>query len=95
MDATALNHYVKSVIWNVDSAHIAECLSKGVDVGAMTITDREGWLRIGRYAAGKESAWVQANKLRKRWTNLETDVRGINDQEWAAELWARVTEMQG
>ncbi len=95
MDSTALNHYVKSVIWNVDSAHIAECLSKGVDMGDRTLKDNEGWLRIGRYAAGKESAWVQAHKLRAKWANLETQVRGTPDNEWQAEVWARVRETNG
>lgn len=94
MDATALNHYVKSVIWNVDSAHIAECLSKGVDVSDKTLKDDGGWLRIGRYAAGKPSARVQACKLKDKWTNLETQVRGTPDKEWAAELWARVRETE-
>lgn len=89
MDATALNHYVKSVLWNVDTPHLVECISKGVDVSAKAPLDVEGWQRVGRYAAGKESAWVQAHKMRCRWPNLDTDVRGT-DGEWKAEVWVRV-----
>lgn len=91
MDATALNHYVKSVIWNMHSAHLGECLAKGVDITDQTPTQPGGWHRIGRYAAGKQSARVQASKLRKRWPNLMTSVISVEGEEWTAELWARVT----
>ncbi len=90
MNSEALNHYVKSVIWNVDTAHLAECVAKGVDISDKTLT-HEGWHRIGRYSAGKQSAYVQANKLRHKWPNLETKVVGVEGQEWAAEVWIRTT----
>lgn len=89
MDANAARNYAKSLLWNIDTARLSECVSKGIDVASWTPT-RDGWARVGRYAAGKESAWVQANKIRKRHDNLETRVIGTDTQEWKAEVWVRV-----
>lgn len=80
--------FAKSLLWNVHTKHWAECVSKGVVVSHQTIVS-DGWARIGRYAAGKQSAWVQGTKIKRKFPNLETKVIGTEDNEWKAELWVR------
>jgi len=91
VNAEAAQNYAKSIAWNGLTTHLAECISKGVDVNHLVPTVK-GWVRVGRYAAGKDSAWVQAAKLKRRWPNLETDVRGVEEQEWKAEVWVKRRE---
>lgn len=88
MNEQARRAYALSLIWNLDTGYHAECVSKGVTPRDIE-PDINGWLRIGRYASGKASAWVQANKLRKKWNNLQTEVRGVEGQEWKAEIWVK------
>lgn len=89
MDAKAAINYAKSVAWNVDTPRLIECVSKGIDVGSWCSV-RDGWALVSRHAAGKESAWVRANKMRRQWPNLETKVVGTEGKEWKAEIWVRV-----
>lgn len=89
MDADASRHYAKSIVWNLDSRRLIECVSKGIDVAMWTTTDKEGWARVSRHAAGKQSAWVQATKIRKRHDNILTKVVGVDGQEWKAEVWVK------
>ena len=78
----------QSLVWNIDTRDHACAVSTGADTSGIE-ADNEGWFRVGRYAAGYESAHVQANKLRKRFTNLETDVRTPDNRAWKAEVWVR------
>lgn len=89
MDAEAARHYAKSLVWNLDSNRLAECVSKGIDVATWAPTS-DGWARISRHSAGKDSAYVRAHKIRNRHPNLETKVVGVDDQEWKAEIWIRM-----
>ncbi len=89
MDANAARNYAKSIVWNLDARHLIECVSKGIEVDMWTVT-QDGWARVTRHAAGKGSAFVQANKIRKRHDNLETKVVGVEGEEWKAEVWVRV-----
>ncbi len=82
----ATRDYAKSLLWNLDSRRLTECVSQGIDVGMWTPTN-DGWARVSRHAAGKKSAYVQAHKIRQRHPNIDTKVVGVDDQEWKAEVW--------
>lgn len=88
VEANAARDYAKSLLWNLDSRRLTECVSKGIDVGMWTTT-KDGWARISRHAAGKGSAYVQAHKIRTRHDNIDTKVVGVDDQEWKAEVWIK------
>lgn len=81
--ATAL-----TLVWNLDTMFHTECINNGVTPKDIE-PDTEGWYRVGRYAAGRNSAYVQAHRLRKRFTNVNAQVRTVGDQEWKAEVWVR------
>ena len=91
MDATAARHYAKSLVWNLDRKLLLDCVSTGITVDILTVTE-EGWTRVSRHAAGQASAYVQANKIKKVYPNLETNVRRVEGEEWSAEVWAKVKD---
>lgn len=93
MDDEALANYVRSAQLNRDMRRHAECLNKGVRPGTLGLYERQdGWVVIGRFCAGKRSAWVQAHKLRAAYPNLETKVLDTSDKpgDWKAELAVRL-----
>lgn len=84
--------YAKSLLWNVNTLHHAECVSKGIKIDHQTIVTKDGWARIGRYAGSRQSAWSQQTKMRRRFPNLETKVESPPGNEWKAEIWVKRKE---
>ncbi len=82
-----------STLLNLDRKFHLDCISRGIKVPNVQ-TDEQGWSRVSYHMAGPDSAWVQQNKIRKDWPDLETQVRDVREQpcDWKAEIWVRLKE---
>lgn len=68
-----IQNYMVSALMNVNRDHVCALVSEGLDPPTVN-PDVEGWYAASWHKAGKESAWVQQAKLRKRWPKLDTKV---------------------
>lgn len=89
--AKELTHQMQSTLLNLKRDFHAECLSKGVHVPEL-VTDDEGYAAISYHCAGVASARVQQNKLRRKYTDLDTKVVAVVDKQWTAEIRAKRKE---
>lgn len=90
VDAKTAFNVAQSMMWNVDTQRLLKSINEGVSVSDKTHVRADGWALVGRYAAGKPSARVQAHKIRQRWPDIDTKVIGTEgERPWQAEVWAK------
>ncbi len=80
--------YHRSCLLNAQREVHCAAISAGVNPGIKH--DTEGWYPVSFHLAGKQSAWVQQAKLRKRWPNLLTEVRDwVQDNKECAAIFVK------
>ena len=83
--ATEAHNMAQSMVLNQNRAFHCDCISHGVEVPGLT-PDDDGFYPVSYHMAGKRSAWVLQNKLRRKFPLLDTKVVPVVDKPWTAEI---------